>query len=384
MTAQINLPILSLNAEDISAAYRFISRIFKRGNRLSFINSEKILESLLTAVNCILDDRFTEGDGKGSWGKSEILYRRYMYGEKEVDVYNSGFLTTVLALQALYKFQSLISLDNQIKACNFSNLWRSILFDFNEYIRKRLDINLGVGFDPGSKHEMDFSIEKMRRHTAWLLRIELIIPIYYKYIEETSRYIINSVQNIDFLNERISTEIAYYSTLNDIKKKILMAHYPVNEYKRHLDLLDRSIRSKYIKKINGWTAGLSEERGRQPYTFFVLTELIEHENILSKELSFIVKEALKSTFDEPWKMKNYNGVCLEPGGDENLGMTLILISILLKKDNLSKYEKRELEKNMDFVTKELIEGSFLNEQFSWTYSYFVRDVCGYLMKEFHV
>lgn len=368
-----------------------LSGLATKETPFSNISEAKLSMALVNAINLLLNDRLTDGLGRGGWGHSEKIHAREFFGEKAANRTEDSVMASVNTILALRACISLLRQSKSPKVLDLLSKIANIVYkDFDGYIGRRWNKKYGYGGILKYGRENEGNILTSYRHTAWLLLLWLEDMRYARNIEITYQYLVDNFEVTNWKRESVFTDFATYSALKSVldynqqSKSLNVERVPM-----FFSSLEASILSKYVFELNGWTFEdqKTEENknrwlaARQPYTLCVLTEMAHHFD-KTNGLAHSMKRALDETIKGDWKACNGKyGIPKLPNGDPDIILSSLGASVLLRKSNKSLEEMLYLQEIVDFVVTSLAENrGSVNESYLWPLSYFVRDTCNYLNK----
>ena len=353
------------------------------------ISELQLSKALVNAINILLEDRFTEGLGKGGWGHSEKVHAKEFFGEQAVARTEDSVMASINAILALRECISLLRQSDSKQAISMLKRITEIVYnDFSEYIEKRWNKKYGYGGTLKYCRENDWNILTSYRHTAWLLLLWLKDLRYVSNILPTYKYLLENFEEIDWKSESIFTDFATYSAFKsalDYNHQTQLLN--ISNIPTFLSCLEASILSKYDIELSGWTfEHLKTEENknrwyaaRQPYTLCVLAEMVDCFNSTS-ELAYSMKHALNQTISGGWRASEGEcGISKMPNEKPDTVLTSIGISVLLRKRIRTPEEKYFLKGSLEFVITSLAENSnSIRNSYLWPMTYFIRDICNLL------
>jgi len=356
-----------------------LSRIRRPFNPFAHADPTLLFGALTNAANYLLSDRLEEGIGKGGWGRSDRKYMQDLYGEEAIQDFHDSVMTTTVVVEALYKYLTcLAQREEERSACRLKELRDAITHQLDQYLEPRWDKDKGHGgvLHPG--RENDVTLVPRYRHTAWLMRLWVLLPGYRKNCLRTAQNLVEEFDRTDWSREKVATDMAAHSAFSAaLDTKGVCGDVGDEKISYYVDCLEDQVLKKFEDDLPGWTSGRDRLIGRQPYTLFVLTEMAAVWSQPSSRLAVKMETALRATMREPWSKDNEDGVAMVPNGPPEIGATSLFVSALLRKPQLSAEEQAVLRSGIDFLLRALNAPSAdaLDGTYSWALSYFLKDAC---------
>jgi len=385
-----NSPEVHINENDYNFILQQIKRRFHRKEKDPFsICKDKygLIKSLYNSVNYLIKDQIKPSDeGKGGWGYSDKAYMNFLYGEKEASSMTDSVMTSVVAFNALKKYKKVTEYFD--KTDNIVINIKEILNKASEYFLLRWNAKKGFGGTIKSYgREAEYKLVDSYRHTGWLLRVWLTDPHFHDRVIKTANYLINNFDEEDLMTEKVATEIAVYTSLQELLYvDLFQTELDFDKIKLILWQLESNIIKKYTDEIHGWTSGNNAVNGRQLYTLFTLAELIK---LVKKgsPIHILLNNVYKKTFSDSSGYILDNGMTQYKNGPQDINTSCLAISVLNRKGNLDKYEKKLFQKMCEYLICKLSDIEFVNDSnhealYSWTLSYFINDLCDYLLTNY--
>ena len=356
---------------DSLAALTKVHGDIKRRQFISWLTRLGVENTLAKIIKYLIEDRVTEEPGTGGWSKTASKYVELIYGTKAANAIYESMTDTALAVEAIKSFEHFINYshrDYEIKTLDDS---------LREYLDKRWNSQKG---DAGTLKSgtAGFHMERDHlRHTAMIARIFGQIPELRRNLGKTAEYLNKRILEMnanDWQGEKIATPVAVYVAIKNIEK-----------YGKYLSLeaidkikqitIDETI-SRYDSDMKGWHSGPFKEVALSFYTLFLLAEMPEiwlSDSILRKQM----EESLKSLLGLMIHSPHGYGLPVYGMSYPDIGLSCLMISALLQKPVRNRGEEDSLLKLIEFVVKGIESGEqqYWANTYSWTVSYFVRDVC---------
>ncbi len=378
-------PSITFDESDINRVISLFARAFKRDDSpLRDIDQDVVLQALANAIGFIINDRIKEGVGKYGWGYSDKAYTEHYYGSDATrDTHKESLMTTVVVVESLYKcLPKMSAMNAKIGDQCPARLLDSILSDLKVFLEPRWNSKHGFGGVLMDSRESDFVLAPRYRHTAWLMRLWMLLPQYRERVPRTAENLLNEFDEVQWNEEKVATDVAAYSAFCSMEENIDLCHNDIDsgKIKRCKQTLEDKIESKYLWGIQGWTAGNVAERERQTFTLFTLAEMTAMYKRGEDSLTQKMREALHATMQEPWCDSNEGRVLLEPTGQPSINSSCLAASAFLRKPSRSKQENTFLSAVMRDLIQSLTEAGpdQLEGIWSWALSYFVKDMADLL------
>ncbi|MDY6972786.1 MAG: hypothetical protein SV775_10705 [Thermodesulfobacteriota bacterium] len=341
--------------------------------------------AVVSAVDTLVADRVVSGPGSGGWGRSDVAYSAYLYGEGG-EVVTDSVSTTVVTMEALARFFSSIDTLEKWKSGAKQAWWeQTIRQQVREYADKRWNPRTGEGGTLKQGKEGDSVYAPRYRHTAWLVRLWYILPGTFKNLEKTVQALIDGFDFVQWNTQKVATPIAAYTALQRLgTRKTSEGIVSITKREFLQDALIDIVKETYNSDINGWTSGIDPQRGRNLYTLFVLAELAEHWEHVDNELRGMMDKALLRTMED--SCSNCDGsryISMINSQEADINSTCLVFAALVRKPSLQKNEKKFFEETAKFLIYRFSELKSDTETglFSWTVAYFVSAMCDILAGE---
>ncbi|NQT03472.1 MAG: hypothetical protein HQ580_15705 [Planctomycetes bacterium] len=364
-----------------------------------FSNIEKscVIESLENAVRWIIDDRISEGEGKGGWGKSERAWMTHVFGEAAGRRTNEAIFTTVVITEALHRHTLL-----QKKLGRKSEYYRwddtikglmPFLIDKKRYSERTGKAGkLGtMGSDGGWKPNYDY------RHTALILRLWNLSSVWKDYYFRTTSALLENFDDEDFVDwkkERVVTLIMAYKALKIIKES--GEDCSGQELENKIDVIRGKIVDKFDPDLIGWPAKSVDDsftnemkiKSRNYYTLLTLAMIPEEWEGQNSELKEMMTQSLNATcrYHVREGVNNTYYICRAGSDRPDLAATLIAFSAFTRKTRLNKQEQLLIQGISRYILNRFEKGDFnYNDPYDcpygWAVPYFALDVCEILLQE---
>lgn len=356
------------------------------------IDKQSVFESVEKAVHWIVNDRISEGIGKGGWGKSERAWMTHVFGQEAGSRTREAIFSTVAAVEALKAHTKLLQHYNRQNTCYRwddieSNLMGFLIDDGRYNQISGLAGKLGVdGSDGGRTANLDY------RHTAIVLRLWHLQSKWEDYFQLTGRALIDHFgkkEFVDWRSERVVTLVMAYKALVILKASgyLQLTADIENKLKR----ITGHVVGKFDEDLAGWPAKpedvtfSSEQKveSRNYYTLLTLAMMPEEWDVGNEELKNQMAQSLHATIDrylrsEPDRKSFY--ICRPNDDLPDLCATLIAFSAFARKPKLNKTESAICQGIARYVLNRISKADFdysdpYDRPYSWIMPYFVLDAC---------
>lgn len=382
MTVQIQLPGVSLDLDDVLKWGKAVSaKLHLMKTPWAAISPDQMSEALSRAVFFLLADRLSDGIGRGGWGLSDKVYMADLYGPETGGQTQDSVMTTVAVVKALHAYCDFLRGHAETRA-EGTAMWAALNDDLTPYLQARWDPVLGCGGTLARGRENDWCIRPSCRHTAWLLDLWLVLPGYQTRVAKTIEYLLAATERIDWRSEKVATPVAVHSSLHRLQGFPQLLETKTREAMQvRMGLAEDQIVAKYVDRISGWTSGLSEENGRQTYTWFVLAEMA-HIWGATGSLASCMKESLAASLKPPWSVPTAKGITRIQGEPMHLAISALASSALARLPKATKQQAARREELIQSVVEILTkkDADALVGTYSWALAYFVMDAARELGK----
>jgi hypothetical protein len=383
---QINIGPVSVEFSELERLLEgCVQKFYKHNNPFNGVTEVSIQKALTTVLYYLLNDRLTEGVGKGGWGKSEKNYAYDVYGKEAANMAEDSITTSALAILGIEQYIALLREYGQ-EGCGRAlvEAWESRWPEIDVYLKNRWNERIGWGgviFYGG--HELEQGIRPSYRHTAWLLRLWLKLPhhLYVERAKKTAKYFIESYQNYDWAQEKAFTSIVAHSTLTELKRCEWLTHIlDMGQIMFLQEFFEKEIIDKYDYQFDGWVSGSNHEIGRQSYTLSAMCEMPYIFEDTNSDLNRKFQKAWNETLFGKWKSKDGIGIPKQLGGPSDINLSCLAVSALMRRKELSKKEKIFLSDTGSYLinlfankSQEALKGTY-----SWTLGYLLHDMCQFI------
>ncbi len=343
----------------------------KHNKLIKAITSFDIEETLSKIIIYLFGDRVTEGIGTGGWSKSASKYVDLIYGRKATNPIYESMTDTALVIEALKSFEGFVKVSQS--SCEI-NIYDDL---FKCYIKERWNFKGGdSGIWQDDREDGQFVWNHLR-HTAMIVRIFGSIPELKRNLGKTAEWLQSKVLQMDgndWQKEKIATPIAVYVAVKYFEKHGKYLSSDTIDKIRQITI-DETI-SRYDSNLKGWHSGPFKEIALPFYSLFLLAEMPEiwlSDSILRKQMD----ESLKSLLGLMIHSPHGYGLPIYGMRLPDIGLSCLMLSSLLQKTTRNKVEEDSLIKLIEFVVKSIAsnEAQYWANTYTWTVSYFVRDVC---------
>ena len=379
---QITLGGITFEFEEVAALWRRLLGVARRKRScLAEVDQERLAVALANAVMFLLNDRLADGVGKGGWGKSDCAYMTALYGSETGSRVHESVMTTTVAVLALKSYHRLVmGSSDEVARTRVSAMWDVVQEELDEYLRGRWDESTGRGGVLTVGMDGLTALTPRYRHTGWLLELWLALPKYSHRTRKTIERLFNDFESQKWGEEKVATPVAAHVALSyALGNKSISSVTDAGRAEHLLAELEQLIEAKYLPRINGWTAGLSVEGGRQLYTLFTLSDMSHAWKSRRSTLPATMQAALSESLSARWQAGG-GGLARSPGGPADVNVCCLAASALMRKPTLTRDESKALSAVLGFLVSHMADGLDIlaRDAYSWTVAYLVKDVAGEL------
>ncbi|MEM3170744.1 MAG: hypothetical protein QW838_08245 [Candidatus Nitrosotenuis sp.] len=299
------------------------------------------LDFIQWCLQRILSDRLDEPDVHGAWGKSNVHFLRFVYGEEEIpnDISSKDSITiTSRIICALAGFNSLLPKAEQEKITPYIEGARL-------YLLSRHDHRSG-GFGLKVKTlTRESRIAPDLRHTVYAIIALTTLHQNPEEVIKGIKYVSEELTKIDLFSERAITLSSLHFLLTSSLTKELVSEIILDSEKWKMRI-ETELINKFDPVFASWDLYTDNKdrakRMRIANALFVLLNLDE-QNISSENLKSICTLAVRQLLSkDTHALDNQNkqrGLRFFEGGNPDIGVTLQFLDLILKNKNLYKPPK---------------------------------------------